>query len=195
MPIETSETDDPNNPANGLSKKDLRHLIEQFEELERDFGEMETRLEPLIDRRLRELAGPELDAMLLSEEATLNYLNHANPNLRQASLQLAYSHWYITKKLAIEYERIAITDPDTDVRETAIRAIGTCHAGSSDRRIGQLLACVVRNDSLSEGMRLTAFCSLLRVIGIMDYRGNSPLVPRLLSEVDWDLVDEFQQEE
>ena len=86
---------------------------------------------------------------------------------------------------------MALSDANDSVRETAIRALGTCFRKTKDVRIGRLLAEIVRNEGFDESRRLTAFASLFRLHGNMDYAGPSPLVPRSLSEVDWDFVDRY----
>jgi hypothetical protein len=174
-----------------LSKQEVSEFIAAFEELERDFKDMAARLNPLLEKRLQELAGTQLQTMLSAQGETMKYLADPNPKLREAALKIAYRHWKITDKLAAVYETMAFADPDNQVRETAIRALGTCYARTKDRRIGHLLASVVRDRKAEASMRITAFVSLLRLHRNLDYKGKSPLVPVSLDEVDWDFVESY----
>jgi hypothetical protein len=185
---------DSNSREQDLSNERIDELIHQFEQLGKDFKEIEAWVDPHIYRRLEKLAGPYLETMLKSQEETIKYLTEPNANVREAALQLAYRHWNITDMLAAVYESMALTDPDDRVRETAIRALGTCFSQTKDPRIGHLLAGFVRNDALADSMRVTAFTSLLRLHGNMAYGdegGKSPLVPTSLEDIDWIFVDRY----
>jgi hypothetical protein len=175
----------------GPSKEDIEEFKRESEELETELREMQARLEPFAERRLRDLAGRHLETMLSSKEETLKYLTHADPKLREAALQLAYRRWEMADMLATVYEKMALSDPSDDVRDTAIRALGTCYARTKDQRIGRLLAGLARNPSLSDAIRMTAFTSLLRLHGNMDYTGKSPLVAQSLEDIDWGFVDQY----
>lgn len=181
------ETDD-------LASDDKENLIRRLEELEKDFKEMAAAIDPILKNWLREYAGPVVDTMLRSPEDTMKYLSDANPRLRAAAVRLAYQHWEITDTLATVYENMSISDSSIDVREAAIGALGTTYARTADARIGQILAAIVHHDGLGESMRLTAFCSLLRVHGNMTYAGTSPLVPTSLEHIDWTLVDQYYRQ-
>lgn len=182
-------------PDNPLSKQEIAFLLDQFEDLERDFEELGGRTERLVDRRLEELAGSQLAIMLRNKKETLKYLCDDKADLRQAAVQLAYRHWKLHKILAPVYKRMAKTDPDMDVRDSAIRALGTSFAASKENQIGRLLAEIIQDASLPDGIRLTAFTSLLRLHGNLDYTGKSPLVPLCLKDVDWDLVGQYYQDD
>jgi hypothetical protein len=186
MTIDESDRNDDSAPD-----EELERLIEQFNELEAEFRLMGRSLEPFVYERLQSLAGSHLDDMLRSEMDTLKYLNHNNPKLRQAAIQLAYKHWTIPQEDSAEYERLVLTDVDNEVRAAAIRALGTCFARTKNLRIGRLLASLARNDELVDEIRLAAFTSLLRVHRNMDYTGRSPLVPQTLADIDWEFVDEY----
>jgi hypothetical protein len=190
-------TDKPENgraTPNEHFADDSEEYIRDLEELHRDFLELEERVDHLLEPQLRKIAGPHLERMLQSPEETIKYLANASPKLRQAAVQLAYQKWNITGMLASNYESMALSDPDFGVRNAAIGALGTCYRKTKDRRIGHLLATMVRNEDLSELMRITAFASLLRLHGNMEYTGTGPLVPRSLSEIDWDFVDHYYEQ-
>jgi hypothetical protein len=189
MAIDNSGNSD--NVDSRFAEDALEHSIRELESLAADFNEMAAAIEPLVQARLQRLAGPHLQTMLSSAAATVQFLTHVDPQVRQAALQLAYRHWNITNKLASQYERMAFSDSDTEVRDTAIRALGTCYARTKHARIGHLLAALVRDESVSEGIRLTAFTSLLRLHRNIEYSGNSPLVPQHLHEIDWRFVDDY----
>lgn len=191
MASEPSHSSDWPDPENDFSREELQCLARQLEELDMDFRDIGASIKPLLEQRLRELAGPHLESMLSSQEETLKYLSAANPDLRQAALRLAYRHWNITDMLATVYEEMALTDPDDEVRETAMGALGTCCRGTKDPRIGHLLAATVRNEGLAVGTRVTAYASLIRLHGHLDYTGKSPAVPLSLIDIDWPLVEQY----
>jgi hypothetical protein len=176
----------------GTEHSDLetQRLREAFTELRKEYQEIGRSLEPYIERRLRALAGSRLDEMLASAEETVKDLTNPNPGIREVAVQLAYRHWGLTT-LASVYEQMARSDPSQEVKETAIRAVGTCYARTKNPRIGRLLAEIVRDPELILGIRLTAFVSLLRVHRNLDYTGKSPLVPVCLEDIDWEFVDAY----
>jgi hypothetical protein len=178
-------------PTDSLSKEEIRELIRRFEDLGADFKDMLASLNPLTERRLRELAGPHLEVMRETPQETVKYLTDPDPKLREAALQLAYEHWSISDRLASVYENMALSDPSHDVRNTAISALGTCYSRTKNPRIGHLLAAIVLDDSLPDSLRLTGFASLLRLHRLLDYTGTSPLVAASLQEIDWAFVDRY----
>jgi hypothetical protein len=182
---------DSDRDEDDLSKEEIEALIRRTEDLQKDFKELEGWADRHFERQLRELAGPILDRILKNREETLKYLTDPNPRLRQAAVRLAYSHWNITDTLVTEYERMALTETDQDVRDAAIAALGTCYAGTKDSRVGQLLAGMVRDTKLSDGIRVTAFAYLIRVHGDPDYDGPSPSIPLHLEDIDWDFVEQY----
>jgi hypothetical protein len=182
---------DGDNLRNVHQEEGIEAFRQEIEEFRRELHDMDARFEPFTERRLRELAGEQFDTMLRSEQKTLEYLKNPDAKLREAALQIAYRHWQITAKLASLYEEMALSDPSDKVRDTAVRALGTCYARTKDQRIGRMLASLVRDTGLSEAIRLTAFASLLRLHGLMDYVGNSPSVACSLDEIDWDFVQAY----
>jgi len=194
MPMHISDDSEPGAPKDVLSKDEIEALIRDLELLRKDFLDISATLDPHLERNLQELAGTDLQTMLKAPEDTLMFLIHPNPKRRKAALTIAYRHWKITKLLASTYEDMAISDSDPGVRNAALRALGTCYHETKDGRIGHLLASIARDQRLPEESRLTAFTSLLRLHGNMEYgvtRGKSPLVPQSLHEIDWEFVDEY----
>lgn len=189
----TDEKCEKNNwEANGsLSKEEIYELTRRYEALERDFKDMSGSLDDLSERRLRELAGPHLETMRRTPDATLKRVTDPDPKLRVAALRLADRHWNLSGALGTVYENMALNDSDNDVRDEAIRGLGTCFARTKDPRIGHLLASIALNGRLPDVLRLTAFTSLLRLHRNLDYSGTSPLVPVSLEEIDWAFVDEY----
>lgn len=70
-----------------MSDGDRQRYIEDLEELQKEFNELEARVDRVLEPHLKELAGPYLETMLNSPEDTLKYLTDPNPSLRQAALQ------------------------------------------------------------------------------------------------------------
>jgi len=170
---------------------DNAKLTAELEDAVRELQEIAVSLSPYLVEYLQKNAGEHLTDMLLGPEQTLKYLTDCNPRIREAAFQLAYQHWEIKERLAHSYEQTAMSDPDIAVRETAVRALGTCYTRTKDARIGRLLAQIIRDDALNEGMRVTAFVALRRLHGNFDYTGPSPIVPISLQEIDWSLVEKY----
>lgn len=181
------------NPKSEMSSTEIDHLIERLEELQSDFHEMVEVADEWGDAKLRQLAGSEFETMLQSESNTVKYFDHPNADFRKASIAIASLHWQLNgSSIAIEYERLAKTDKNSDVRDEAVRALGTFFSRTKNLRIARFFAALVRDDTLEPERRFTAFASLLRVHGNLDYGaagGKSPLVPQTLNEIDWEFVD------
>lgn len=174
---------------NQLSKEDAAMIIRELERLHEEFKEIESEAGVYIEREIRDLAGEHFDTMCRSEADTISYLDHADARIRCAALRLANGHWGITKRLDETYEKLATSDTDMNVRESAIIALGTSFARTQDDRIGDLLAKTVSDDGQPLSLRLSAFMSLQRLHGnLMDAKR---LMALELNDVDWDLVAEY----
>jgi hypothetical protein len=181
-------------PEDDLSEPERKQILDKLQELEGDFNDMRAQLDPLIESRLRRLAGTHFERMRHSREETLKCLSDADPNLRQAALGMACDYWGIRQVPSSTIEHMAVADPVDEVRESAIRALGNYYARTKDQQIGHLLANFVRNDDLVVPVRLTAFMSLLRLHGMLNYvddGGRGTSVPSSLEEIDWGFVDRY----
>jgi hypothetical protein len=164
------------------------NLCQVLREFEKDFKDLLTRLDPIVLRGLQDLAGPHLDIMVSDPRKNMEYLTHADPRLREVALEIGADYWQPGDLRSGVLEGIAISDPVVAVRDSAIRALGSCYARTRDRRVGHFLAAITRNDQLSDGIRLTSFMSLIRIHGISSLEGQGSLVPLSLGEIDWSLV-------
>lgn len=178
-------------PDNGTTE-DRKDIVNKLDELQRDFKEMLSELDPLVLRQWQKDAGPHLKTMLKSYPDTMSYLDNPDSSLRAVALDIALSYWNPADTASSVFERMAMFDPDVRVRDVAICALGTCYARTQDRRIEEMLAAIVQDEHTMESMRLTAFMSLMRVYGILNYNWQCPLVPTSLDEIDWDFMRQFR---
>jgi hypothetical protein len=183
-------------PEGELSEAEKQDISEKLHEIESDFKDMLADLDPICEKRLKELAGEHYEIMQTSYEGVVQYLNDPDPNLREAAVQMAVEVWSAGQSLSSTFEKMAISDPSAEVRDSAARALGNSYARTKDRRIGHLLASIIFDEQADDGLRLTAFMSLIRLNGIMDFGDaspSSPLVPSSLAEIDWDFAKRYYE--
>ncbi|HQU45603.1 MAG TPA: hypothetical protein PK867_22510 [Pirellulales bacterium] len=132
------------------------------------------------------------DQMLSSQEEAIAYLNDPSGDRRLAALMILWRYW---RRDDVEFqhicERVALHDPEVRVRGPALFALASSLSGTSDPRVGNLLANVVRDVALPVSLRKFAYSGLFRLRGL---RENDRLtsVGRFPGEVDWKLVDGFR---
>jgi hypothetical protein len=194
MTHQPEENTTPPEKGPPLSQTEIDAYINHLEALQRDFEQLNSRNEVFLQAWLRELAGAHLDQLLASREETLRAFSNPNPKMRRAAVHLAEVHWGMTD-LAIGslYETMALTDPDPGVRQTAIGALGSCYERTKDARIGRMLAGIIRDETLTDAIRLRAYTTLIRVHGYSDYTGTSALVVPTLEAIDWSFVQEYSK--
>jgi len=138
----------------------------------------------------RQLAGDLLPEMLRSPEEAMRQLRHPSAGVRKVAIQVASDHWklYGKKAFAQVCEELTASDEDPLVRHAALLALGVCHEGTDDLRIGAMLAAIVADKGQSDNMRLAAYLSLLSVrrpvakLKLSAYFG--------LKDVDWGIVSD-----
>jgi hypothetical protein len=159
---------------------------------------LQARLESL-DARLKEFvkekAGDHYDRMRQGPRAAERYLDHPNPDLRMAAIEMFVANWKSDDKFKEVCERIACTDRSDLVRFLAIGALGDLYEDTSDPRIGGSLAYIVHDETQPDWVRRGAYLSLYRI------RGRSVLeLPnvkdfRFPEDVDWSLVGIFLRDD
>jgi hypothetical protein len=140
-------------------------------------------------QQLKTFVGPQLDLLLHNKEATEPYLDDPDPRMRWAAVILMTDHWAPTDAFKIKCENMAANDSDEGVRAKAIGCLGTCFAGTGERRIERFLAQIVLNDAQTYPVRRSAYAALLFVNGA--YRmpsAGSMLNLNIEQDVDWDFV-------
>src|SRR5207237_625300 len=145
-------------------------------------------LRELAVKESAKLAGPHFDTMASSYENTIQYLNNPDPRLRLAALKMSSFYWRRPPGFALLCERVAVEDPDLDVREMAVLSLGASYRGTYDPRIGSLLAGVVHDEKLSAKCRRSAYQALFSLREKLFPNFFSFLFPE---DVDWAFVDSF----
>jgi hypothetical protein len=139
--------------------------------------------------QLQMFAGPGVQLLLRSQEATERHLDDLDPIMRWSAVIIMTYHWGPTEQFKTKCEEMALHDPDPIVRSKAIGSLGTCFAGTTNPRIENLLANVVCNESECYGARRSAYMSLF----VVNQRKPMPPAELLLNlripeDVDWEYV-------
>jgi hypothetical protein len=179
-----------------LTEEQIEYYIQKFEELQRDFEQIQLENAPKLEAWVRNLAGEKLDQFLSSEQETLNAFSDPDPKIRHVAVHLAINHWKLKSSIADLYEKIGINDSDSGVRSSAIGAIGFVYVGSRNERIGHLLASFVQDETLTESARCRAYRALIQVHGPRGLQpGRIPSSAYHLKDIEWAFVTNFRSEE
>lgn len=139
-------------------------------------------------------AGMLLQKMLEGHEYTMSLLRHPSPGVRNTAIQVLMSHWNARdNKFAKVCEDLCESDPDCDVRLSALIALGLCWCNSDNRRISAMLARIVKNESAPADFRRSAFMSLLHVrkgTPAALEAGAVALSESWVDDIDWGFVEE-----
>src|SRR5207244_1008829 len=104
-------------------------------------------------------------------------------------------HWKPNAFFAKKCEELAFWDPDSGVRGIALISLGPCYANTKDSHISQRLATIVRDESINQLHRESAYCNLFMIQGAPFER--NPLIQKAIGkfrfpdDVDWSFVDSF----
>jgi hypothetical protein len=151
------------------------------------------------DALLQKMAGSDLKAIENSPEAAKDFLRHPNPRRRTAALMVM---WHKTKEkfnLAGIFEDKLLSDPDADVRITALRYLIQVYSTTRESRVEKLLASLVKDESCPLQLRDIAYQGLFQIhdMPVNDW----PITKwcqgrfRFPDDVDWGLVDAFHRVE
>jgi hypothetical protein len=171
-----------------LTSNDVRNFEERLEALDRGLDDVADLVNSRVKDRVRRLAGEYYTDMMRSPEDAEKYLKRTEPALRQAALQVLYSHWGQREAYADRYERIAVSDSDTDVRVHALMLFGFCYSYTHDQRVSRFLADITLNEQEKESIRRQAYYSCLHVNGMAGIR--TPFL-RFPDDVNWGFVNKF----
>jgi hypothetical protein len=138
-----------------------------------------------------DLAGAGVDEWLQNRQAAAAHLSDPNPKRRLTALSILLHHWKPDDALAAASETMALTDPDSQVREIALIALRACYHGSNNARIGKLLADIVKDGSRPESVRKIAYAGLFQVRGLPIESWPELKAIRLDHDVDWSFVQGF----
>ena len=144
-----------------------------------------------LDSFLRDICGDKLDEFLASRESAERYLHDPSWILRWTAISVLERFWGCNKELAAACERLALEDPHEQVRRSALSTLVCCYTRTNDRRIGALLAKIVRDADRSLEIRQTAYHGLFRVKGVNPPERPIPGRYRIPKDIDWAFVDSF----
>jgi hypothetical protein len=145
--------------------------------------------------QLEMMAGSVVRQMLKSRETTESYLTDADPKARYAALLLLTHQWAPpTEQFAMTCEQMALRDTDATVRAIALTCLGNCYASTDDRRIGAVIATLVRTESEDYKVRRSAYGALFSVGGVPIESWPDLDGLRFPDDVDWQFVNTFLKE-
>ena len=140
--------------------------------------------------QLQILAGPEVQSLLQSREATEEHLSDPNPKMRWSAVILLTHHWGPTEQFKLACEELASHDTDPLVRSKAIGCLGTWFARTANRRIEKLLAGIICDNSESYEVRRSAYTTLCMVNGDKSTpTPNDVINLRIPEDIDWTFVN------
>jgi hypothetical protein len=139
----------------------------------------------------RALAGDQAEEMLVSLENTCKYLRDQSWKLRLAAISIMRMEWKAYAQLALICEQLAVSDPHPQVRETALFTLACCFRGTSDPRIGNLLAEIVSDTTTPDSFRQAAYLGLFQVRGMPRLTVPMPGKHHFPDDIDWDFVESF----
>jgi hypothetical protein len=168
------------------SQKDQK----QLKQLETEVADEIEKLNHIMQKQWKELAGSHLANMLKDVAAAINYLSHPDPNLRRVAMSIIYNHWKPTPEYSRLCENLLINDPDFAARFTALDILISYYFDSNDVRIGELLANIVYDNSKPINFRKLAYKGLFNVRG-MPSRISFFNKIQFPNEVDWSFVNTF----
>lgn len=178
--------DDPD-----CDKDDDDDYMQQLTSLQKDYQQLNERVNKLVGGMLQTLAGNRLPEMLQNVNATFECLDDPDPMLRRAAIHLLLDWWDSPDVLIPRIEKLAFADADHDVRGAGLLALGCCYAKSQHRRIGYRLAKVIVDPNETENCRINAYHALVRLHGYYQYPGPSLTLLRTCSDFNLAFVSTY----
>jgi hypothetical protein len=145
----------------------------------------------LLSEFEQQLGPATLKLLIEDRDAAARSLDDPDPRLRRCALYLLMSHWRSPEEFVGRCEELAVSDPDEGVRQTAIIKLARHYYGTSDRRVGALLARLVRSEREPPSVRLDAYRGLVVLRGADRNGAKNLLDLRFPEDVDWKSVDRF----
>lgn len=140
-----------------------------------------------------EAAGEELRNIQANPESALWFvLNHESATIRRVAISVLHVNFPPTRSIADACESVIQADKDNDVRCGAITLLSQVYAKSNERRIGRLLAEIVRSDAENIEVRQFAYRGLFRIRGVpvLCHPRESEMAA-FPEKVNWAFVDSF----
>ena len=127
-----SSSENGNSTSQDMSDSDFEAMQELYEQLGRDYEEIDETFARQIDSSLKKRGGDRLPELMRSPEDTIRCFADPDDVIRELAIELAVFHWRIGHQIADRCERMALADPAIVVRSAAISALGTCYRGQRD---------------------------------------------------------------
>jgi hypothetical protein len=171
----------------------LRHLGADFRLLSpKGFSDLSLQ-DGMIESLTRQCGQLVVQRVGESEAVAFRHLCHPKPKYRIAAIVLLAYRWGITSEAEAVLEQLLFSDPDADVRGLAATEIGAYHRRSGNRRIGDMLARVVNDESESAQVRESAYRALfLLPEAFMPFPS---IAFRFPDDVDWAFVDSLLRQD
>lgn len=134
------------------------------------------------------LVGPAVDEMMQSRATAEGFLTDRDSKRRLVALSVLIHHWKPDANLAVIAENLAVNDPDDEVREVALVAVGACYASTADKRISALLAEATSDTTRPERLRKAAYLALFQVSNLPIQSWPDATSCRFPGDVDWEFV-------
>jgi hypothetical protein len=115
---------------------------------------------------LYETLGLEFFRMAFSCELTDCYMDHPDPQYREAAMFLLRTYWGLEPAAEVAFARAGLTNQDPDVRESALDWLSLNHAGKCDPNVSTILAWVVMDPKAPLHLRGRAYENFCMVRGI-----------------------------
>ena len=133
--------------------------------------------------------------MMKSRQDAERFLEHPEPTVRIAAIEVLAEHWKPDSNMAPLCEGLAFSDADFRVRSVAITTLASLLRGSDDTNVGEKLASVVRDERQPVTFRLTAYHGLFSLRGRLftwegRYLSSASDLP-FPDGVDWSFVESF----
>src|SRR5262249_13747896 len=127
------------------SSDDIGDLIRQHRQIFRECKQIIATVETQERQYWRQRAGPVVDVMSQNRQEAERCLQHPDGKVRSAALNMLMYEWNASSDphFLRSCERMALVDPDYEVRSLALTCLGSCYQSTGDGRIGKLLAELV----------------------------------------------------
>jgi len=129
--------------------------------------------------------------MLNSPETAKRFLEDPSWKKRLAAISILRERWGSKENVASLFEKMAHEDAHPQVRGVALFSLACCFEGTSNPRIGKMLAEIVQNEVLPIEVRESAYGGLFRLRGESGLSSPMPGKYRFPEDVNWGLVKSF----
>jgi hypothetical protein len=143
----------------------LEHLLERSEKALKDASDNRVKLCSFTHTAWRRLLGDQLEEMMLSREKTEQRVYDSDPTIRCGAFSLIAHHWGPTVALLEVYQRVAVFDPDAEVRSAAISCLAGLYKNKANGQVCALLARIVCDSVTPANLQSAAYLGFLLVAG------------------------------